>query len=445
MTTPRPHQPPEQLTKQVLAELQAPHPTPGQPQAPGGLVASDMFTPGRVSSRAVLVWEATTASAPSPLSWHSQKPVQVVFHTGSNKGLQAMGQEYTRQLDRQLQALSTLSAQRLLEGIEAYRTRGREPMSPEVIRDRREFISTVKNELVRNHKFSPTLAQVTTEEIDRALAVLHESDQVIFGPSQPAAGADISLGASRVNSSIGSQNRSVSAVLEQAARAVPEEQRSQVRLNVRAVLTGSRTLAHRLRHGQVSLQARGEPERQATSPRAPYWTPAAMAQAIAAASRGTQTVPAPAPTPGPAPELKPVNMQRPASPASRTPVDAIRLPQEPARNPGNRPSPLTVQRPTAAQPPGAPQQVAPHVRAEVPASTPRTGSVQPPAAASARDQAPSTSKQVVQPGRSPAPRAQVLNAARARAAQILATQKAVSASPPRSLRTTRTTPKPLER
>lgn len=294
MTANGPHRSSEQLTSQVLYGLQAPRPGPSQgPAASEGLVASDMFTPGRVGHQEVLVWEGTTAAAPSALSWHSQAPVQVVFHTGGNPVLRSLGQEYTRQLDRQLQALSLLSAQRLLEGIETYRARGREPMSSVVTRDRKRFMSAVMNELIRKHRFSVTLARSTTKEIDRALAVLHESDQITFGPGQPASGTDMSLGARRVNSSIGAQGRSVSVVLEEAARAVPEAQRGKVRLNIRAVLTSSRALSRRLRTGQTYLQQRGDHERQATSPRAPSWTPAAVAKAIAAASQARSTLPPP--------------------------------------------------------------------------------------------------------------------------------------------------------
>ncbi len=76
-----------------------------------------MFTPGRVGGRRVLVWEGSAAAPASPLPWHSSTPVEVFFRTGRGPGTRALPQELTRQLDRQLAALSLLSAERLLECI----------------------------------------------------------------------------------------------------------------------------------------------------------------------------------------------------------------------------------------------------------------------------------------------------------------------------------------
>ncbi len=70
------------------------------------------------------MWEGAVAAPASPLGWHSQVPVEVFFHTGHHHSTQELAREFTRQLDRQLSALSLLSAQRLLEGIRAYRAQG---------------------------------------------------------------------------------------------------------------------------------------------------------------------------------------------------------------------------------------------------------------------------------------------------------------------------------
>ena len=91
-----------------------------------------MFTPGRAGGRDVLVWEGRAAAGASGLGWHADEPVEVVFHTGRpGSRARTMPYEFTRQLDRQLQALSLLSVDRVLEGIEAYREHGRAPCPPE--------------------------------------------------------------------------------------------------------------------------------------------------------------------------------------------------------------------------------------------------------------------------------------------------------------------------
>ncbi|WP_180342394.1 polymorphic toxin type 15 domain-containing protein [Actinomyces wuliandei] len=132
---------------------------------------------------------------------------------------------------------------------------------------------------------SPGRTRARTAEVDRALVVLHEPDQLLAGPGGPTTTGPQpgypSLGHGQVNSSVGSQNRPMVAVLEQAAPAVPPDQRAQVRLLVRAVLTSSPDLAQDLRHGQAHLEPRTQAQRSATSPRAPPWTPSHVAATIA--------------------------------------------------------------------------------------------------------------------------------------------------------------------
>ncbi|AYD89507.1 hypothetical protein D5R93_04525 [Actinomyces lilanjuaniae] len=202
-----------------------PGPAPGHSSGGDGaaLVASDMFTPGRAGGQAVLVWEGSVAAPDSPLAWHSAVPVEVFFHTGYQPATQELASEFTRQLDRQLSALSLLSAERLLEGIRTYRAQGRQPTSKATRDSRKNFMKEVVGDLRRVHRFSREDARAATREVDRALVVLHESDQVTFGPSQPAttAGGWPSLGHGAVNSSIGGQNKPMVAVLEQAALQVP--------------------------------------------------------------------------------------------------------------------------------------------------------------------------------------------------------------------------------
>ncbi|WP_162933879.1 polymorphic toxin type 15 domain-containing protein [Actinomyces lilanjuaniae] len=62
--------------------------------------------------------------------------MEVFFHTGHQPATQELASEFTRQLDRQLSALSLLSAERLLEGIRAYRTQGRQPTSTSTRKDK---------------------------------------------------------------------------------------------------------------------------------------------------------------------------------------------------------------------------------------------------------------------------------------------------------------------
>ncbi|WP_162933944.1 polymorphic toxin type 15 domain-containing protein [Actinomyces lilanjuaniae] len=271
-------------------------PVPGHSgggQAPGhggaasasALVASDMFTPGRAGGQGVLVWEGAAAAPDSPLAWHSRVPVEVFFHTGHHDSTRVLAPEFTRQLDRQFSALSLLSAERLLEGIRAYRDQGRQPTSKATRKRRKKFMKEVVGDLQRVHRLSREDARAATREVDRALVVLHEPDQLLAGPGGPATTGPQpgypSLGHGQVNSSIGGQNKPMVAVLEQAALAVPPDQRPRVRLLVRAVLTGSPDLAQDLRAGQAHLEPRTQAQVSATSPRGPPWTPTHVASTIA--------------------------------------------------------------------------------------------------------------------------------------------------------------------
>ncbi|WP_108967411.1 polymorphic toxin type 15 domain-containing protein [Actinomyces sp. Z16] len=258
------------------------NPSPANNAVPG-LVAADMFTPGRAGGRDVLVWEGSAAAPASPLPWHSSTPVEVFFHTGRRPGTKALPLEFTRQLDRQLSALSLLSAERLLEGIRTYREQGRQPNSNTTNKARENFMDKVMRELVDEYDFSEQEAEEKRDEINDALVVLHESDQVTFGPSQPGMSVQgyPSVGYGPVNSSIGSQGKPMSRVLEEAAQAVPAEQRAGVRILVRAVLTHSPKLTKQLRNGQAVLEPRSQAQQAATSPRAPPWTPGKVAADIA--------------------------------------------------------------------------------------------------------------------------------------------------------------------
>ncbi|WP_164719447.1 polymorphic toxin type 15 domain-containing protein [Actinomyces howellii] len=227
------------------------------------------------------------------------------FHTGGNPGLRALSGEFTRQLDRQLSALSLLSAQRLLEGIRAYRAQGRAPASKTVKRARQDFIDKVSGDLRGKHGFSRSRAREAVGLVDKALVVLHESDQVTYGPGDPVLiGGLPSMGVDRVNSSIGSQNKSVADVLEQAVLAVPVERRAGCRLRLRAVLTASRSLARNLRHARVVLEARSAEQVTALSARAPPWTPATIAADVAAAHHQA-AIPASTPATDPGPGAPP--------------------------------------------------------------------------------------------------------------------------------------------
>ncbi|WP_127841471.1 polymorphic toxin type 15 domain-containing protein [Actinomyces wuliandei] len=236
-------------------------PVPGHSGGGGdgaALVASDMFTPGRAGGQEVLVWEGSVAAPASPLAWHSATPVEVFFHTGHHASTRVLAPEFTRQLDRQPNPSSTA-------------------------RDRKKFMDKVVDDLTRVHQLSWEDARARAAEVDRALVVLHESDQVTYGPSQPATTTEgwPSLGHGAVSSSLGPQNKPVATVLEQAALAVPADQRAYVRLLLRAVLTASPALAQDLRHGQVVLEPRTREQMSATSPRGPPWTPTHVAATLA--------------------------------------------------------------------------------------------------------------------------------------------------------------------
>ncbi|CED90067.1 polymorphic toxin type 15 domain-containing protein [Actinomyces succiniciruminis] len=301
----------------------SPHPNNPSPanNAVPGLVAADMFTPGRAGDRRVLVWEGTVAAPASPLPWHSSTPVEVFFHTGHGPATQALPQEFTRQLDRQLSALSLLSVQRLLEGIRTYRTQGRQPNSNTTRKARKNFMKDVMRELVDEYDFSEQDAADKRDEINDALVVLHESDQVTFGPSQPgmSVGGYPSVGYEPVNSSVGSQGKPMSRALEEAAQAVPAERRAGVRILIRAVLTDSPELAKQLRNGQAVLEPRSQAQRAAISPRAPPWTPGKVAADIANNTTPWQppTSPQTGTPPSQTPDTQPRQQPDPAAPTPR--------------------------------------------------------------------------------------------------------------------------------
>ncbi|WP_162933922.1 polymorphic toxin type 15 domain-containing protein [Actinomyces lilanjuaniae] len=314
------------------------------------------------------------AAPASPLAWHSRVPVEVFFHTGHHASTRVLASEFTRQLDRQLSALSLLSAERLLEGIRTYRTQGRQPTSKATRDSRKNFMKEVVDDLQRTYGFSESLAETRTAEVDRALVVLHESDQVTYGPSHPATTAEgwPSLGHGAVNSSIGGQQPPVAAVLEQAALAVPADRRPRVRLLVRAVLADSPDLAQDLRHGQVHLEPRTSEQVSATSPRGPPWTPAHVASTIAAghppwhpAPRGrspvrtspgpgsptSQASPAP-PPPSQAPHGRPPPQRGRPRRAPPRPGRASRATRSPARRSWPTSRPEWPRRPARATSPG---------------------------------------------------------------------------------------------
>ncbi|AYD89919.1 hypothetical protein D5R93_07575 [Actinomyces lilanjuaniae] len=313
------------------------------------LVAGDMFTPGRAGGQGVLVWEGAAAAPASPLAWHSAVPVEVFFHTGHHASTRVLAPEFTRQLDRQLSALSLLSAERLLEGIRTYRAQGRQPNPSSTKPARKKFMRKVVRDLTRVHQFSEERALAETARIDRALVVLHEPDQLLAGPGDPAAaGGWPSLGHGAVNSSVGGQNKPMAAVLEQAALAVPADQRPHVRLLVRAVLTDSPTLAQDLRHGRTHLEPRTQAQVSATSPRGPPWTPTHLASTIAT---------------GHPPWHPPTRAQEPAPSATTRP--GAGQPHQPGQPTTSQPSPgpprpgptrtsATTPRPPQADRPGQP-------------------------------------------------------------------------------------------
>ena len=205
-----------------------------------------------------------------------------------------MPYEVTRQLDRQLQALSLLSVDRVLEGIEAYREHGRAPMPTRVTKARQDFERQVVRDLKNDYGFSDGVARERVADVVGGLVVLHESDQVTYGPGGPGVvGGYPSLGADGVNGSIGGQNRSAVRVLEEACRGVDPRRRAGCRLLIRAVLTDSAPLAGDLRSGRLRLEARSVDQQRAVSPRAPPWTPGKIAADIHAGRNPTDPPPPP--------------------------------------------------------------------------------------------------------------------------------------------------------
>jgi len=257
-----------------------------------------------------------------------------------------MPYEFTRQLDRQLQALSLLSVDRVLEGIEAYREHGRAPMPTRVTRARQKFEERVVDDLVDVYGFSDEEAAGRVADVMGGLVVLHESDQVTYGPGGPGlVGGHPSLGADGVNGSIGGQNRSAVRVLEEACRGVDPRRRAGCRLLIRAVLTDSASLAKELRSGRVRLEVRSVDQQRAVSPRAPPWTPGKIAADIHAGRNPTDPPPPPPAREGPAA----------AGPGAGRAAASSRgqslLAAGGTSTPGQGPTPTTGRQPGRARPP----------------------------------------------------------------------------------------------
>ena len=265
-----------------------------------------------------------------------------------------MPYEVTRQLDRQLQALSLLSVERLLEGIEAYREHGRAPI-PHTLRDaRQDFERRVVRDLVDDYEFSEGEAVKRTADVMGGLVVLHESDQVTYGPGGPGVvGGYPSLGADGVNGSIGGQNRSAVRVLEEACRGVDPRRRAGCRLLIRAVLTDSASLAKELRSGRVRLEARSVDQQRAVSPRAPPWTPGKIAADIHAGRHPTDPPPPPPRTEPPPPTREgPAAAAGPgAGRAAASSRGQNLLAAGGTSTPGQGPTPTTGRQPGRARPP----------------------------------------------------------------------------------------------
>lgn len=268
-----------------------------------------------------------------------------------------MPYEFTRQLDRQLQALSLLSVDRVLEGIEAYREHGRAPMPTRVTRARQKFEERVVDDLVDVYGFSDEEAAGRVADVVGGLVVLHESDQVTYGPGGPGVvGGYPSLGADGVNGSIGGQNRSAVRVLEEACRSVDPRRRAGCRLLIRAVLTDSASLAKELRSGRLRLEVRSVDQQRAVSPRAPPWTPGKIAADIHAGRHPTDPPPPPPRTEPPLPAREgPAVAAGPAGPGAGRAAASSRgqslLAAGGTSTPGQGPTPTTGQQPDRARPP----------------------------------------------------------------------------------------------
>ena len=267
-----------------------------------------------------------------------------------------MPYEVTRQLDRQLQALSLLSVERVLEGIEAYREHGRAPI-PHTLRDaRQDFENEVVDDLKNDYGFSDGVARERVADVMGGLVVLHESDQVTYGPGGPGVvGGYPSLGADGVNGSIGGQNRSAVRVLEEACRGVDPRRRAGCRLLIRAVLTDSASLAKELRSGRVRLEVRSVDQQRAVSPRAPPWTPGKIAADIHAGRHPTDPPPPPPAREGPVPPPPAREGPAAAGPGAGRAAASSRgqnlLAAGGTSTPGQGPTPTTGQQPDRARPP----------------------------------------------------------------------------------------------
>ena len=269
-----------------------------------------------------------------------------------------MPYEFTRQLDRQLQALSLLSVDRVLEGIEAYREHGRAPMPTRVTKARQKFEQRVVDDLKNVYGFSDEEAAGRVADVVGGLVVLHESDQVTYGPGGPGlVGGYPSLGADGVNGSIGGQNKSAVRVLEEACRGVDPRRRAGCRLLIRAVLTDSASLAKDLRSGRLRLEARSVDQQRAVSPRAPPWTPGKIAADIHAGRNLTDPPPPPPAREGPAaagptgPAGRPAAAGPGAGRAAASSRGQSLLAAGGTSTPGQGPTPTTGRQPGRARPP----------------------------------------------------------------------------------------------
>ena len=256
----------------------------------------------------------------------------------------------------------------MLEGIEAYREHGRAPMPTRVTRARQKFERQVVDDLRKTYGFSSSVARERVADVVGGLVVLHESDQVTYGPGGPGVvGGYPSLGADGVNGSIGGQNRSAVRVLEEACRGVDPRRRAGCRLLIRAVLTDSASLAGDLRSGRLRLEVRSVDQQRAVSPRAPPWTPGKIAADIHAGRNPTDPPPPPPAREGPVPPLPARERPAAAGPAGRP---ATTGPAGPGAGraaassrgqnllaaggtstPGQGPTPTTGQQPDRARPP----------------------------------------------------------------------------------------------
>ena len=233
-------------------------------------------------------------------------------------------------------------------------------MPTRVTKARQKFERQVVDDLRKTYGFSSSVARERVADVMGGLVVLHESDQVTYGPGGPGVvGGYPSLGADGVNGSIGGQNRSAVRVLEEACRGVDPRRRAGCRLLIRAVLTDSASLAGDLRSGRVRLEVRSVDQQRAVSPRAPPWTPGKIAADIHAGRHPTDPPPPPpareGPVPPPPAREGPAVAAGPAGPGAGRAAASSRgqslLAAGGTSTPGQGPTPTTGQQPDRARPP----------------------------------------------------------------------------------------------